>query len=296
MTTGILVVDKPKEWTSHDVVAKLRGVFHEKRIGHAGTLDPMATGVLPVFLGRATRVVEFATESKKEYVAGITFGITTDTQDSTGNILKETPCCITREDLEKVLPQFRGDISQIPPMYSAIKIQGKKLYELARKGKEIERPARPVTIHELELLPDSSEKNTFSLRIQCSKGTYVRTICHDIGILLGSGAVMSSLRRTEAAGFSLTQAYTMDEIMEKSHDLLLPVDSYFSQDKFVITPKQEVKLRNGTTFSLLETQTIPHGEYRIYSESGAFLSVSKVENGKVETIKSFFEVEPSEKK
>lgn len=295
MTTGILVVDKPQDWTSHDVVAKLRGIFHEKRIGHAGTLDPMATGVLPVFIGRATRVVEFATESSKEYIAGLKLGITTDTQDTTGTILSQQNVNITRDMVESVLSQFRGDIQQIPPMYSAIKIQGKKLYELARKGKEVERPPRPITIHCLELLPETGEGNDFSLRIQCSKGTYVRTICHDIGVALGCGGVMSSLRRTEAAGFTLAQAHTLDDIIQNTTSLLLPVDTYFQEEKFVILPKQETKLRNGTSFSLAETQEIPDGNYRIYSESGAFLSLSTVHQGEVRTIKSFFEVVPSEK-
>ncbi len=290
MTTGILVVDKPTDWTSHDVVAKLRGVFKEKRIGHAGTLDPMATGVLPVFLGRATRVVEFATETKKEYIAGLKLGVTTDTQDTTGTILSESAVNVTLSQLEAVLPLFRGDIQQIPPMYSAIKIQGKKLYELARKGKEIARPPRPITIHELEILLESCEKNVFFLRIICSKGTYVRTICHDIGQVLGCGGVMSSLRRTEAAGFTLQQAHTMEEIMEHTNQLLLPVDSYFTQEKFIIEPWQEQKLRNGTSFSLTEHQAIETGDYRIYSENGQFLALSKVTEGRVQTIKSFFEV------
>lgn len=293
MTTGILVVDKPQEWTSHDVVAKLRGVFSEKRVGHAGTLDPMATGVLPVFFGRATRVVEFAMETGKEYIAGLRLGVTTDTQDMTGTVLSQQQHIITKEAVEAVLDQFRGDILQIPPMYSAIKIQGKKLYELARKGKEIERPARSICIKTLELLPDLSEEGDFLLRIQCSKGTYVRTICHDIGIALGCGAAMSSLRRTEAAGFTLAQAKTLSEILQipQPQQLLLPVDSYFTQEKLVIEAWQEEKLRNGASFSLTPEQSIPDGEYRVYGEAKDFLALSRVEQGEVRSIKSFFEVQ-----
>ena len=175
MANGILIIDKPAGWTSHDVVAKLRGILHEKRIGHAGTLDPMATGVLPVFVGRATRAVEFAAEREKEYLAGLRLGLTTDTQDTTGTVTATHPVTAGRADLEAVLPQFTGDILQIPPMYSAIKRQGQKLYELARRGQEVERDPRPVTIHALEIL-DQPSPTEYTLRVACSKGTYVRTL------------------------------------------------------------------------------------------------------------------------
>ena len=206
MPNGIIIIDKPQDWTSMDVCAKLRGVLGERRIGHAGTLDPMATGVLPVFVGRATRGVEFAERGDKEYVAGLKLGIVTDTQDTSGNTLEEHPVAVTAEQVKAVLPQFTGDILQVPPMYSAIKINGKKLYELARKGREVERPARPVTIHALtlegQIAPDE-----FTIRVKCSKGTYVRTLCHDIGAALGCGGCMSSFRRTLACGFALQEAH-----------------------------------------------------------------------------------------
>ena len=193
MPSGILIIDKPQDWTSQDVCAKLRGVFHEKRIGHAGTLDPMATGVLPIFVGRATRAVEFASEGDKEYVAGLKLGVATNTQDTSGEVLHEAPGTqVSLEELESVLDRFRGDILQVPPMYSAIKINGKKLYELARKGKEVERPARPVTIHSLTVEEQEGVRD-FLLRVRCSKGTYVRTLCHDIGQALGCGGCMSGL-------------------------------------------------------------------------------------------------------
>ena len=152
MANGIIVIDKPQEWTSMDVCAKIRGVLHERRVGHAGTLDPMATGVLPVFVGRATRAVEFASESEKEYIAGLKLGVVTNTQDTTGQVVEERPVEADRADLEGALAAFRGEITQIPPMYSALKRDGKKLYELARAGKEVERAPRPVTIHALEVV------------------------------------------------------------------------------------------------------------------------------------------------
>ena len=211
MANGILIIDKPAGWTSHDVVAKLRGLLRERRIGHAGTLDPMATGVLPVFVGRATRAVEFAAEREKEYLAGLRLGVVTDTQDTTGTVLETHPVCADRPQVEAVLARFRGEITQIPPMYSAIKREGKKLYELARRGQEVERQPRPITIEALDLL-DQVSPTEYTLRVRCSKGTYVRTLCHDIGQALGCGGALFSLRRTQSAGFSLDQAVTMDQV------------------------------------------------------------------------------------
>ena len=222
MASGILVVDKPAGWTSMDVCAKLRGVFHEKRVGHGGTLDPMATGVLPVFVGRATRAVEFAEKSDKEYIAGIKLGVVTNTQDITGEVLEERPVSVSRKELEAALEGFRGDILQIPPMYSAIKIGGKKLYELARKGREVDRPARPVTIKSLELAEQQAE-NLYTIRVRCSKGTYIRTLCHDIGQALGCGGCMASLRRTMAAGFALEDAVTLEQVREAADPASLQI-------------------------------------------------------------------------
>ena len=184
--TGILIINKPQNWTSHDVVAKMRRLLGEKRIGHGGTLDPMATGVLPLFVGRATRAVEFAENVEKEYIAGLRLGLVTDTQDTTGSVLETYDVNVSEETLIRVLKGFKGERLQVPPMYSAVKIGGKKLYEYAREGKSIKRPARKILIKELELL--SFDGTEVSLRIVCSKGTYVRTICHDIGRLLGCGA------------------------------------------------------------------------------------------------------------
>lgn len=286
---GIIIIDKPEGWTSMDVCAKLRGILREKRIGHAGTLDPMATGVLPVFVGRATRAVEFASESEKEYIAGLKLGVITNTQDTSGEILEAHPVSVTPAQLEEVLSQFRGDIQQIPPMYSAIKVNGKKLYELARKGREVERKPRPVTIHSLTV-EEQLAHDHFILRVRCSKGTYVRTLCHDIGMALGCGGTMSSLRRTMAAGFTLSQSVTLTQIQkqENPQQLLMSVDHYFSMHPSLeVTPSVEKKVRNGMTCVLPQT---PEGTYRVYSQDGSFLALSRLEQGKLQTIKSFFEV------
>lgn len=289
MANGIIVIDKPAGWTSMDVCAKIRGVLHERRVGHAGTLDPMATGVLPVFVGRATRAVEFAAEGGKEYVAGLRLGVVTNTQDTSGTVLEEKPVSVDRAALEAALASFRGDILQIPPMYSAIKRDGKKLYELARKGQEVERAPRPVTIYGLEVV-DQTGPADYLLRVQCSKGTYVRTLCHDIGQALGCGGCMYSLRRTEAAGFSLDQAVTLDALLsaEDPQSLLLPVDAYFAgRPILILKPEPEKKVRNGASLS---APGLPDGEYRVYSQSQEFLALCRVQDGRLTTIKSFFEV------
>lgn len=289
MPNGIIIIDKPQGWTSMDVCAKLRGIFHEKRVGHAGTLDPMATGVLPVFLGRATRAVEFASEGEKEYVAGLKLGVVTNTQDTSGEVLEQHPVHITPEQLEQALVPFRGAIEQIPPMYSAIKINGKKLYELARKGREVERKARPVTIHSLTV-EGQTAPDEYILRVRCSKGTYVRTLCHDIGQVLGCGGTMSSLRRTMAAGFDLKQAIALDTVAqaEDPSSLLLPVDTYFARHPVLtLTQGQAKKVRNGM---VLVTPEVADGTYRVYDPEGVFLALSQAEQGKLTTIKSFFPV------
>jgi len=288
MPSGIIVIDKPTDWTSHDVVAKLRGYFKERRIGHAGTLDPMATGVLPVFVGRATRAVEFATEGKKEYIAGLRLGLVTDTQDITGKIVKKSPVNLSLLHVESALSAFRGNISQIPPMYSAIKKQGKKLYEIARSGKEVEREARPVTIFELELL-DQLSSTDYILRIVCSKGTYIRTLCHDLGAMLGSGGCLFSLRRTKAAGFTQEESVTMEQILSSNNpfEFLLSVDSFFSDYPSVIANTcEEQKIRNGMKISF----SAPNGTYRVYAENQTFLMLGRVEENMMTTVKSFFEV------
>ena len=290
MASGILIVDKPAGWTSMDVCAKLRGVFHEKRVGHGGTLDPMATGVLPVFIGRATRAVEFAEKSDKEYIADLKLGVITNTQDTSGEVLEERPAQVSREQLEAALEKFRGDILQVPPMYSAIKINGKKLYELARKGREVERPARAVTIKALEIL-DKQGDGLYTIRVRCTKGTYIRTLCHDIGQTLGCGGCMASLRRTMAAGFTLEDAVSLEQIRTEADpaSLLLPVDCLFAGRPVLVlkSAETEKKIRNGMTAVLPE---LPSGEYKVYSRDEIFLALCQAKGGKLTTIKSFFEV------
>ena len=294
MANGIIIIDKPAGWTSMDVCAKLRGMFREKRVGHAGTLDPMATGVLPVFIGRATRAVEFAADSDKEYIAGLKLGVVTNTQDTTGEVLEERECSVTRTELEAAMSRFTGGIEQIPPMYSAIKINGKKLYELARKGREVERKPRSVTIHELELLGWPAAWEDFQLRVRCSKGTYVRTLCHDIGQALGCGGCMSSLRRTKAAGFTLEDSVTLEAVQEavdrgEGESLLLPVDAYFAGLPMLVLKNAEAekKIRNGAA---LAARDVPEGEYRVYGADKTFLALGKAADGRLTTVKSFFQV------
>ena len=288
MPNGIIIIDKPQDWTSMDVCAKLRGVLGERRIGHAGTLDPMATGVLPVFVGRATRAVEFAERGDKEYVAGLKLGIVTDTQDTSGNTLEEHPVEVTAEQVKAVLPRFTGDILQVPPMYSAIKINGKKLYELARKGREVERPARPVTIHALTL-EEQTAPDEFTIRVKCSKGTYVRTLCHDIGAALGCGGCMSSLRRTMACGFDLSEAHPLEAVLacEDPAGLLRPTDSLFADSPALTLGKRGAdRVRHGAQVCQPEAAD---GTYRIYGPEEEFLALGRVEQGKLLILKSFFQ-------
>jgi len=288
MACGIIIIDKPAGWTSQDVAAKLRGVFHERRIGHGGTLDPMATGVLPIFVGRATRGVEFFESAEKEYVAGLKLGVETNTQDTTGEVLAEQPVSVSREQLEAVLRTFLGPQEQIPPMYSAVKIGGKKLYELARQGKTVERKARKIEILELELLDGAAAD--WQIRVRCSKGTYVRTLCHDIGQALGCGGCMSSLRRTMAGCYGLEQAVTMEEIvsMEAPESRLLPVDSMFADSPAYTVHENQLKaVYNGAA---VKAGALADGTYRVYGPDGTFLLLGRAEKGQLKTIKSFFEV------
>ena len=285
---GIVIVDKPQGWTSQDVTARLRRVFNTRRIGHGGTLDPMATGVLPVFVGRATRGVEFFEHAEKVYEAVLGLDITTDTEDITGTVLTESDAVITAEQLEAVLPQFRGEILQVPPMYSALKINGQKLCDLARKGQEVERKPRPITIHELELLGEAPEG--FRLRVRCSKGTYIRTLCKDIGEALGCGGCMAQLRRVQAGSYGIEEAVPLETLLETAtaESYLRPVDSMFAQYPAVtLTANQEKRCRNGNAF----TMQLESGTYRAYSQNGEFLMLAKVDGSVMSTIKSFFSVD-----
>ena len=287
-TNGIIVIDKPSDWTSMDVCAKLRGILREKRIGHAGTLDPMATGVLPVFVGRATRGVEFFEHAEKTYEAVLRWGLTTDTEAVTGEVLEQRDVNISEAEFLGILPQFRGEIQQIPPMYSALKVNGQKLCDLARKGVEVERKSRPITIHELTLL--GMEAEGIRLRVRCSKGTYIRTLCKDIGEALGCGGCMAALRRVQAGEYTIDEAVPLLQLLEETEPekFLRPVDTMFRNYPAVtLSEKQALRCRNGNSFSM----KLEEGTYRAYDQNGEFLMLAKVEDGVMSTVKSFFEVE-----
>ena len=251
MANGIIIIDKPADWTSMDVCAKLRGILKTKKVGHAGTLDPMATGVLPVFVGQATRGVSFAESGDKEYLAALRLGLVTNTQDTSGQVLHRT----------EALPD--------------------------RAGKEVERAPRPVTIHALELV-EQTAPGDYVLRVRCSKGTYVRTLCHDIGQALGCGGCMAALRRTMAAGFTLSDAVTLEQVQAEGEALLRPVDSLFrDRPAYVLpTPRAVARCRNGNPVSV--TEPLPEGEYRVYDPEGDFLCLSRLEGGVLTSIKNFF--------
>ncbi len=285
---GIVIVDKPQGWTSQDVTARLRRVYQTRRIGHGGTLDPMATGVLPVFVGRATRAVEFFDHAEKTYQATLRLGVTTDTEDLTGQVLTRQEAAVSQGEFLEILPQFRGKIQQVPPMYSALKVNGRKLVDLARRGMEVERQSREVEIFRLECLEFSGD--TASLLVQCSKGTYIRTLCKDIGAALGCGGCMASLRRVQAGEYGIDQAVPLAQLLDDPQpgQYLRPVDTMFRQYPAVtLTENQEKRCRNGNPFSL----RLADGIYRAYGQSGEFLMLARVDGGVMSTIKSFFQVE-----
>ena len=284
---GIVIVDKPQDWTSQDVTARLRRVFNTRRIGHGGTLDPMATGVLPVFVGRATRGVEFFEHAEKTYETVLRLGLTTTTEDVWGETIEERPVSVTREQVEETLEQFRGEILQVPPMYSALKVNGQKLCDLARKGKEVERKPRPITIHQLTLL--EMGENTLRLRVCCSKGTYIRTLCKDIGEALDCGGCMAELRRVTAGEYTIEEAVPLQVLLdaENPEQYLRGVDTMFrNHPQVTLTANQEKRCRCGNSFSV----KLAEGTYRAYAQNGEFLMLAKVEDGIMSTVQSFFEV------
>ena len=284
---GILIIDKPQDFTSFDVIAIVRGCMHERKTGHTGTLDPMATGVLPILLGSATKAQELLPDTDKEYIAEFRLGMTTDTLDITGKTLSTSDAEVTREQLEEVLPKFRGDIMQKPPMYSAVYKDGVRLYELARKGIEVEREERPANVSLLELTHFDEAAQSGSLKISCSKGTYIRVICDDIGRLLGCGCVMTSLRRTRACGYTLDDAVTLAKLRElaplgQAEALVKPVDSIFAHLRSVsISEKQTVRFRNGASLMLSRLSSIKNAEdgelFRVYGNDGVFLGLGMAE-------------------
>lgn len=283
---GILIFHKPQDFTSHDVVAKLRGILHTRKIGHGGTLDPMATGVLPVFVGGATKAADYAAAQDKEYEAGFTLGFSTDTQDTTGQVIARSQQRATAEQVRQALETFRGAQKQIPPMYSAVKMDGKKLYELARKGQEVERPARDITVLDIALLNFDEHTQRGAFRVVCSKGTYVRTLVHDLGARLGTCAAMHALTRTRAGVYGLDEAVTFEQV-ERARDagtlaaLLRPTDSLFVEYPAVTLNSEgnDRALRGATVF---ERQTsglaafAPGTLCRVYY-NGAFVMLGRVD-------------------
>ena len=283
---GIIIIKKEKGYTSHDVVAKLRGILHTKKIGHTGTLDPDAVGVLPVCIGKATKVCDLLTDKEKTYLAEVKLGITTDTLDMTGKTLTEKKVTVTPEEIERCLSSFRGEIQQIPPMYSAIKVNGKKLYELARQGKEIKRKPRKVTIYELLLRDMALANNEFTIEVTCSKGTYIRSLCQDIGEKLGCGAAMKSLVRTRVGRFTLEKARTLGEMEALAKDgevetVLIPIDQVFDMYRRCDVQEPAMKfLRNGNLVKpeFCRLKDIEDGEQvRIYGTEGEFYAIYRYE-------------------
>lgn len=281
MLNGIIIIDKEAGFTSHDVVAKMRGICRQKKIGHTGTLDPEATGVLPVCLGSGTRLCDMLTDKDKEYVAELLLGVETDTQDTTGQILKENPVDCTEEEVTDAIMSFLGDYDQVPPMYSALKVDGKKLYELARAGKEIERKPRPVTILKLEIL--EMQLPVVKIRVACTKGTYIRTLCADIGEKLGCGGTMKSLRRTRVGSFPLEKAVTLSRLEElrdagELESVLIPVDHSFMESPAIHVKAAFRKLvDNGNAFFPNQTEEekiFGQGEWvRVYRDDCTFVGI-----------------------
>ena len=288
---GIINMNKPKGFTSHDVVARLRRILSTKKIGHTGTLDPDAVGVLPICVGRATKVAELLTAAEKQYIAQVTLGAETDTQDASGKILRTAAVQVRPEDIRLAAERFTGDIEQIPPMYSAIKQDGKKLYELARAGMEVERKPRLVHIGRIEIVGLDLEHNRFTMRVDCSKGTYIRTLCQDMGECLGCYGHMSELCRTRSGRFSLEESVTLEQVEaaagQGDFSFLKPVDRVFEEfPALYLSERKAQKLCNGIRVS---TPGMTEGiTYRIYDEKGNFLTISRAEDGVLKTLKTFY--------
>lgn len=290
--SGIIVVNKDKGYTSHDVVNVIRRIYSTRKVGHTGTLDPDATGVLPICIGKATKVADMLTASDKRYVARVRLGITTDTQDISGEVLCRRDVFVDEEELKRAVLSFEGETEQIPPMYSAIKINGQKLCDLARKGIEVERKPRRITVYSIEL--SDFDGLEFTLSVHCSKGTYIRTLCHDIGESLGCGAVMTELKRTASSVFDIAHSYTLDELKEKSESgehiyLLSPIDSVFGEyQRLDINDNIKKKLCNGAPCYIDKAE----GIYRVYDRNGVFLCIAEVKTdgarNNIKSIKTFY--------
>lgn len=295
---GVINVYKEAGFTSHDVVAKMRGILRQKKIGHTGTLDPDAVGVLPICLGRGTRLCDMLADHDKVYEAVLRLGISTDTQDMSGTVLQEREVHVTKEEVASCIASFVGEQMQIPPMYSAIKINGKKLYELAREGKEVERQARKVIFHDIQIL--KMDLPSVTIRVHCSKGTYIRTLCNDIGEKLGCGGCMEKLLRTRVERFELKDAKTLDEIRELVEqgtitDIIVPIDQMFSDSPAICTTKSGDKLvHNGNSFAdefaQMPEDSIKHGrQVRIYDSEKTFIGIFEKKGHYFAPVKMFYQ-------
>lgn len=294
--TGIICVNKGKDITSFGVCAKMRGILKEKKVGHTGTLDPMATGVLPIMIGGATRFLDYLPESDKAYRAVFLLGKITDTLDITGNVTAENEVTSTKSDVQNALSHFRGKITQIPPMYSAVSVNGKRLYDLARQGVEVERQGREVEIKRLELVSGNEAENEYTIDVLCTKGTYIRTLIDDIGRMLGCGAVMTSLQRTSAMGFTLDDCKTLAELQRLKDNgdgfdsVILPLETALgSYDKVFVSSAQAVRFKNGGALDLvrMKKQLNVDEIYRVYSPDGEFLGLGKSNETELKVEKLF---------
>ena len=286
---GIICVNKPQDFTSFDVIAKLRGIMKIRRLGHSGTLDPMATGVLPVFVGTATKACDIMPDNTKSYRAGFKLGQVTDTQDITGEVLTSSDMAVSRDTLEAVIPEFVGDIMQLPPMYSAVQVNGQRLYDLARQGVEVERTPRQIHVDCLELVEYNEESREGVLEIYCGKGTYIRTIINDIGEKLGCGGIMTSLVRTSSGGFTLDDCHTMEEIQRAADEnrldeLILPIERVFaSLPRLRLNEVQTRMYKNGVKLDISRIHHIKADTelYSVYGFDGGFIGTALAdrENG-----------------
>lgn len=289
---GIIVLNKPSDWTSFDVIAKARGIMGYRKLGHSGTLDPMATGVLPIFIGRATKAVNMQIIKDKEYIAVFKLGLNTDTGDITGEVIKERPVVSTKDDVLAEMEKFKGEIQQYPPMYSAVKVNGQPLYKLARQGVTVERKPRTAVIKELVMTDCDEANNTYTIRVLCSEGTYIRTLVEDMGENLGCGAVLTSLTRTKACGYTLEDTITLEDLQQARNNgtipqLITPVDTVFSHlERIDLSDELAKRLLNGARSRISKAD----GDYRVYYNN-VFYAVANVTDKKMSVVKLFVDKE-----
>ncbi len=295
---GVLPVYKPEGWTSFDIVAKVRSITGIRKIGHGGTLDPMASGVLPLFIGKAAKACDIVPDNRKSYIAALRFGETSDTLDATGTITQTGGRKVTEEELEQVLHMFVGELMQVPPMYSAIKVGGRRLYELAREGKTLDLPPRPVTVDSITLRSFDEKKQAAVIAVNCRKGTYIRALIRDIAEQLGTVGLMTDLERTYSGGFSLDECYTLAEITDAQNDrqleeLLLPTDKIFAvYDELTLGEKETRLYKNGVRLRAEQTGMDACGKtFRVYGADGEFLGLGKFYGDQFGIVKNFFDTQ-----